>query len=89
MSKTQPTEDIPLAQKIIAILWPSFLSAGLATVLFFTVFDPQQVFANYEITRMGAYSVGFFFFWLFNSLACLMSLFFARPCPSVKPKNTQ
>ncbi len=32
--------QIPLIQRVTAVLWPSFLCAGAATVLFFTAFDP-------------------------------------------------
>ncbi len=74
---------IPTIQKIIAILWPSFLMAGVATILFFTAFDPALILAHTafaDIPRLGAYTVGFFLFWLLTACSCLLTCFFQRPC---------
>lgn len=82
-----PTINSPFsAQRIISILWPSFLTAGVATILFFTAFDPQLIVAvsGYgEISRLGGYSIGFFLFWLLTSISCLLTCFFQRPCPTI------
>jgi hypothetical protein len=54
------------------IVWPSFLAAGVAEVVFFTLFDPS----DFEIGRLAAYTVGFFLFWLLaatsSTLTCLL-----------------
>ncbi|MBI5611934.1 MAG: hypothetical protein HY942_02530 [Gammaproteobacteria bacterium] len=74
---------IPVIQKIIAILWPSFLMAGVATVLFFTAFDPALILAHTafaDVPRLGAYTVGFFLFWLLTASSCLLTCYFQRPC---------
>ena len=34
---------IPLSQRIIAVLWPSFLMAGVATVVFFAVMNYVKI----------------------------------------------
>lgn len=73
-------KQIPTIQKVIAVLWPSFLVAGLETILFFTFFDPNQVFIEYNISRTGAYTVGFFLFWVFAILPCILTMYFAKPC---------
>jgi hypothetical protein len=60
-----------MAQRIIwlrsmAVLWPSFLVAGAATGVFFSLFDPQEFWLlgeHLEISRLGAYTIGFFGFW--------------------------
>jgi len=52
--------NIPTIQKVIAVLWPSFLVAGVETIVFFTIFDPLNVFIDYDVSRLGAYSIGFF-----------------------------
>jgi len=82
-----PTLKSPFsAQRIISILWPSFLTAGAATILFFTAFDPQLIVtvSGYgEISRLGGYSIGFFLFWLLTASSCALTCFFQRPCPSV------
>ena len=79
-AERQTQENIPTTQKVIAVLWPSFLVAGLETIVFFTLFDPQYVFTEYNISRTGAYSVGFFLFWGFAALPSFLTMYFARPC---------
>lgn len=76
-------QEIPLVQRIIAILWPSFLSSGIATVLFFTAFDPQHLLFDTrfaEISRTGAYTIGFFMFWLLTTITSALTCYFQRPC---------
>ena len=51
---------IPLVQRVIAILWPSFITAGIATILFTVTFDPDVIFIDYDISRLGVYSICFF-----------------------------
>lgn len=80
---TTSPNPISKTQKIIAILWPSFLTAGLATVLFFIAFDPEQLVASGllpAVSRLGAYSIGFFLFWLLTAVSCLLTCYFQRPC---------
>ena len=75
--------EIPKIQKMIAIFWPSFLTAGVATILFFTAFDPQLLMAvsGYgEISRLGGYTIGFFLFWVLTSSTCMLTCYFQRPC---------
>lgn len=75
--------DIPRIQRIIAVLWPSFLTAGLATILFFTAFDPQDFLVTTQFadtSRMGAYTVGFFLFWGLTASSCMLTCYFQRPC---------
>lgn len=75
--------ESPLIQKVIAVFWPSFLTAGVATILFFTAFDPVLIVAisGYgEISRLGGYTVGFFLFWLLTSSSCALTCYFQRPC---------
>ena len=79
-SKALKNSDIPTIQKVIAVLWPSFLVAGVETVVFFTIFDPLNVFIDYDVTRLGAYSTGFFLFWAFAILPCILTLYFSKPC---------
>ncbi len=85
-----PTLKNPFsAQRIISVLWPSFLTAGAATILFFTAFDPQLIMAvsGYgEISRLGGYSVGFFLFWMLTASSCVLTCFFQGPCPTVDNK---
>ena len=77
---TQSNDKIPTMQKVIAVLWPSFLVAGVETIVFFTLFDPLFVLQEYNISRVGAYSIGFFLFWGFAMLPCILTMYFNRPC---------
>jgi hypothetical protein len=79
--------NIPTVQKYVAVLWPSFLTAGVATIVLFTIFDPLEALActgGPELSRLGAYSIGFFAFWLLTASACLLAMYFEKPCPHVK-----
>lgn len=83
-------KSTPLTQRVIAVLWPSFLTAGVATILFFTAFDPQVILAvsGYsEVSRLGGYTVGFFLFWILTSSSCALTCYFQRPCQD-PPANT-
>ena len=86
---THATTAIPTIQKRIAIVWPSFLMAGIATVLFFIVFDPVDLGAamGVEVTdRLAIYSIGFFLFWLLTSSSSCLTCYFEKPCKEINRK---
>lgn len=83
MKEEQGEKETPRIQRIIAILWPSFLTAGFATALFFTAFDPQVLLMDTDYadtSRLGAYTIGFFLFWALTASSCLLTCYFQRPC---------
>ena len=61
------------------ILWPSFLAAGLAEVVFFTLFDPE----DFELARLAAYSIGFFCFWTIAAASSALTCFLQRSADEV------
>lgn len=63
------------------ILWPSFLVACVAEVLFFSLFDPVdfQPFGPLGLTRRGGYSLGFFVFWAIAAGSSWLTCFLQRP----------
>lgn len=76
-SKSEPRR--PFLMVVGISLWVSFLSAGLATVLFFSAFDPAVIseVATFpmSLSRSSGYSIGFLLFWalLFvNSLTVVL-----------------
>ena len=88
---TDAQKDIPKIQAIISILWPSFIVAGVATILFFTAFDPQELMAisGYgDISRLGGYSIGFFLFWILTSSSCALTCYFRKPCNNQDKKHS-
>lgn len=83
---------IRTVQKAVAVLWPSFLVAGAATAVFFTLFDPSELIVlgeHVQISRIGAYSVGFFAFWLLMTVSSLLTLYFAQPPQRINPPSTR
>ena len=73
---------VPKSQKIMAVLWSSFLVSSLASILFFFSFDPHTAL-HLDISKMAAYSIGFFLFWLTTGLSSLLTLYFSTPLPQV------
>jgi len=80
-------------QKCIAVLWPSFLTAIVATGVFFSAFDPDDLFpfgANLEISRLGVYTIGFLLFWLVSTISGIGTLYFAiTNCMRTNPDSRE
>jgi hypothetical protein len=69
------------AKRAIWILWPSFIVAGAAEALFFTIFDPTelQFFGEpLEVSRTGIYTIGFFLFWAIGAASAALAIFLER-----------
>lgn len=65
----------------IFIFWPSFIVGGVGEVLFFTVFDPQELFLFGEpssLSRLAVYSIGFFLCWAFAAASSAFTCFLQR-----------
>jgi len=68
-------------RRLIWILWPSFIVGGIGEVLFFTVFDPQELYLFGEpstLSRMGVYTIGFFLCWAFAASSSAFTCFLQR-----------
>lgn len=64
--------------KILLVLWPSFLVAGVAEVIFFTVIDPRELYLfgqPVHFSRLATYSIGFLGFWAVCAASSLMTWF--------------
>ena len=79
-----------LAQRLMWIVWPAFLVAGLLEVVVFGMFDPEDMqWFGYPmaLSRQGVYTVSFFVFWALtivsSSLTTLLSMspFEVNRCP--------
>ncbi|MBX3686941.1 MAG: hypothetical protein KF909_12445 [Rhodocyclaceae bacterium] len=79
-------------QKLIQVLWPSFLIAGIAEAVFFTVINPQELYLFGKAVNFSAtatYSIGFFAFWILCAASSLVTLFFQRSADEVNhPERT-
>jgi len=65
-------------QKILWVLWPSFIVAGVAEGIFFTVIDPQELYLFGEpahFSKIATYSIGFFGFWMVCAASSLLTVF--------------
>ena len=72
--------------RILWVLWPSFVVAGIAEGIFFTVIDPQELYLFGEpvhLSRIATYSIGFFGFWAVCAASSLMTCFLQRSAAEV------
>lgn len=94
---TQPAtqtdkNQLPVVQQIVSVMWPSFITASAATIIFFSLFDPTDlgmISGFPDLTRLGGYTIGFFGFWLVTSISCAMTCYFRRPTNRINQKNTE
>ncbi len=76
--------------RVIWILWPAFIVAGVAEVVFFTVFDPEDLrpFGHPAgISRLAAYSLGFLLFWAFATCSSALTCFLQRRADEVNRRR--
>ena len=65
----------------ILILWPSFIVGGVGEIVFFTVFDPKELYLHGEptsLSRLAVYSIGFFLCWAFAAVSSAFTVFLSR-----------
>ena len=69
-----------------AVLWPSFIAAGLACVVVFAFVDPLRLqaisFPGMAISRELGYTAGFFMFWAVTALSSAVTGYLLRPMPN-------
>ncbi len=73
-----------------AAVWPPFVMASIATMLFFSTFDPTELqwvaTFPYALSRTAGYSIGFFGFWLLGISCSSLTLMLSG---AIKVKQTQ
>jgi hypothetical protein len=70
-----------LGRRLIWVIWPAFLVAGVAEAIFFTVFDPFDLHffgTPLDLSREAIYTLGFFGFWGMGIASSALTLFFER-----------
>ncbi len=73
-------------KKAIVILWPSFVVGGIGEVLFFTLFDPRELYLFGEpssLSRLAVYSIGFFLCWAFAAASSAFTCFLQRSADEI------
>jgi hypothetical protein len=74
---------------VLVVLWPSFLAAIVAEGFFFSFFDPHDLAIGsdyFELSALAIYTIGFFFFWVFCSLASVLTYYLSVPGPQSPPR---
>ena len=76
-------------QAVATVAWISFLSAAVATMLFFAVFDPVDLagLLDLDVDRDPGYAVGFFFFWAISALCSGVTAWLVRTAPKRDKKH--
>jgi len=72
------------AHILMCALWPAFLVAGVAEIVFFSVVDPGdlQVFGQpVELSRTGVYTIGFFGFWVVGAASAAITAWLVKTGP--------
>lgn len=75
-----------MGRGVMQVLWPSFLMATVASGVFFSLFDPQQLEIFGIVVppdRLTAYTTGFIAFWLLCAGSSAMTYLLARDDASI------
>jgi hypothetical protein len=69
------------SRRLMWVIWPAFLVAGVAEAIFFTVFDPFELHffgAPLDVSREVIYTMGFFGFWGLGIASSALTVFLER-----------
>lgn len=86
MNNLVQSSSLPKVQRVAAVLWPSFIMAGVATTIFFAFLDPLDLLGcqgDPPFSRHAAYTIGFFLFWLLTAASSLLTAYFLKPVAAV------
>ena len=78
-------------QAVFTVVWISFLSAAIGTMVFFALFDPVDLSGIFDedldIGRDAGYAAGFFFFWMLCALCASVTAYLVRTAPKRDAKH--
>lgn len=78
-------------QAIAIVVWISFLTAAIGTMVFFALFDPVELSGIFDedlgISRDAGYAAGFFFFWVLTAICSAVTAWLVRTAPKRDAKN--
>lgn len=66
-------------QKVMWAVWPGFIAAICAEIVFFALFDPLDFNTRLQLSREAVYTFGFVAFWLLGTMSSAITLFLQRP----------
>ncbi len=73
-------------QRLMWVVWPAFLLAGVLEILVFGMVDPQDLHwfgMSLNLPRQAVYTLGFFAFWLITAVSSGLSVLLAQPAADV------
>jgi hypothetical protein len=73
--------DGKFAQRLLWVIWPAFLVAGVAEIIFFSLFDPSELAlfgVPAGLSRQALYTLGFFGFWGLGIASSALTVFLGR-----------
>jgi len=78
-------------QAVGTVVWISFLSAAIGTMVFFAMFDPVDLTSIFDddldIGRDAGYAAGFFFFWVLTLFCSALTAWLIRTAPNPDDKR--
>ena len=66
-------------ERAMWIVWPAFLAAIAAEIVFFAMFDPLDFNMRLQLSREAVYTIGFVAFWALGMLSSALTLLLQRP----------
>lgn len=72
---------MPFGRRVMQVVWPAFLTAAAAELLFFAVFDPFELHffgVPLDFSRESIYAMGFFGFWGLGIASSALTLYLAH-----------
>lgn len=72
---------VNMGRRLMWVIWPAFLVAGVAEALCFTVFDPFDFHffgVPLDLSREAVYTMGFFGFWALGIASSALTMFLER-----------
>ncbi len=73
----------PAAIRLLSLLWPAFLMAGVTEIVVFAMVDPEQLHwpagQTLALSGKGIYTVAFFAFWFINAVSAALAVQLAKP----------
>lgn len=77
-----------MKERLMWVLWPSFLAAGVMELFVFSLVDPADLHGvgggELGLSRTGVYTLAFFFFWAVLAGCSALSVYLARSPFDVK-----
>ena len=81
----------PLRARVLLILWPSFVMAGVLEMLVFALVDPATLHwfggAPVELSSSAVYTLAFFVFWLVIATAGAISQLLSESATEINSRT--